>query len=164
MEKIGIKLELLDKVEAFNKYLLKYNSKGLIDEDIKVYLIEKDLIPHKCELCNQLPVWNKKALDLILDRRNNILNDNRIHNLRLLCPNCFYQFKTKKTIFFTKTKDNIVKCMDCKKIIKLSKSGKNKKKCINYRCNNCIKKLSYNFDLSKYNDEENETSSDIKII
>ena len=30
MEKIGIKLELLDKVEAFNKYLLKYNSKGLI--------------------------------------------------------------------------------------------------------------------------------------
>ena len=45
------------------------------------------------------PIWNKKPLDFILDRKNNNILDNDIENIRFLCPNCYSQIKQKKTIF-----------------------------------------------------------------
>lgn len=33
-------------------------------------------------------IWNNKELGLILDHINGVNSDNRIKNLRLLCPNC----------------------------------------------------------------------------
>ena len=40
------------------------------------------------------PEWAGKKLSLHLDHINGIHNDNRIENLRLLCPNCHSQTET----------------------------------------------------------------------
>lgn len=41
-----------------------------------------------CELCGQGETWNGKKLSLILDHINGVFNDNRLENLRIVCPNC----------------------------------------------------------------------------
>ena len=43
---------------------------------------------NECKECGQNDIWRGKKLTLILDHKNGINNDNRIENLRLLCPNC----------------------------------------------------------------------------
>jgi hypothetical protein len=41
-----------------------------------------------CELCGQDEWWHGKRMSLILDHINGVNNDNRIENLRIVCPNC----------------------------------------------------------------------------
>lgn len=42
----------------------------------------------KCELCGQGEEWRGKKMSLILDHINGVHNDNRLENLRIVCPNC----------------------------------------------------------------------------
>ena len=44
----------------------------------------------KCE-CGQGRIWNGIPLTLQIDHRNGNIKDNRIENLRLICPNCHTQ-------------------------------------------------------------------------
>lgn len=155
MEKYEIDPKLKDRVKNFESYLLKKKSGNLKDDDIKIYLLNKELLKHECYYCQQKPFWNNKPLDLILDRKNNIFTDNRINNLRLLCPNCFYQFKTKKTIFINKTKTNFIKCLDCKKNIKVTTTGKGSNKCTIRRCKECLDKAITGFNLDEYKNINN---------
>lgn len=55
---------------------------------IKNRLYKEGLKEKKCELCNQDENWNGKKMSLTLDHINGINNDNRIENLRIICPNC----------------------------------------------------------------------------
>jgi ribosomal protein S14 len=55
---------------------------------IKHELIESGKLKNQCAICGQGPQWQGKELILILDYINGIESDNRIVNLRLLCPNC----------------------------------------------------------------------------
>lgn len=57
---------------------------------LRRYIISNCLIPYKCEICG-LTKWNDKTLSLELDHINGINNDNRLENLRFLCPNCHSQ-------------------------------------------------------------------------
>lgn len=61
---------------------------------LKHRLIKSGLLENKCAKCGQLPVWNGEPLVLRLDHFNGINDDNRLENLRLLCPNCDSQTDT----------------------------------------------------------------------
>jgi len=51
-------------------------------------LYQEKLKNKVCELCGQDENWNGKKMSLILDHINGINNDNRLENLRIVCPNC----------------------------------------------------------------------------
>ena len=61
---------------------------------LKKRLLDGALLPNWCAICSQLSTWNDKPLVLVLDHINGIHNDNRLHNLRLVCPNCDSQLST----------------------------------------------------------------------
>ena len=48
---------------------------------------------YKCHICG-IDEWNDKAIVLQLDHINGVKRDNRIENLRFLCPNCHSQTDT----------------------------------------------------------------------
>lgn len=58
---------------------------------LKNKLLKTGILQNKCYICGQLPVWNNKPLALQLDHINGISNDNRLINLRILCPHCHSQ-------------------------------------------------------------------------
>lgn len=47
-----------------------------------------------CELCGQGEIWKGKRMSLIIDHINGINNDNRLINLRIVCPNCAATLET----------------------------------------------------------------------
>ena len=83
-------------------------------EYIKSLIIKNNLKDYKCEECDIKNTWNGKNLSLHLDHKNGIRNDNRLDNLRFLCPNCHSQTET----YCVKNKNgNILNSLDKKNII-----------------------------------------------
>lgn len=56
-------------------------------------IITNNLIEYKCTVCG-IDSWNGNPISLELDHINGINNDNRLENLRFLCPNCHAQTLT----------------------------------------------------------------------
>ena len=67
---------------------------GIIAQHSLVSWYKKENIPYKCSICGQQPFWNGKPLIMILDHINGIHTDDRLENLRWVCPNCNYQLET----------------------------------------------------------------------
>jgi transposase/Zn finger protein HypA/HybF involved in hydrogenase expression len=61
---------------------------------LKKVLIEKNIVENKCCLCGVNNMWNAKPLSLQIDHINGDNRDNRIENIRILCPNCHSQTET----------------------------------------------------------------------
>ena len=61
---------------------------------IKKRLLKQKILEYKCEDCGIKDTYNGKPISLQLDHKNGINNDNRVCNLRLLCPNCHSQTPT----------------------------------------------------------------------
>ncbi len=61
---------------------------------IKRRIISENLKPFVCSICNLGTTWNGIDLVLVLDHVNGVFNDNRLENLRFLCPNCNSQQST----------------------------------------------------------------------
>lgn len=61
---------------------------------VKKRILRERLLPYTCEECGLGDEWNGKKLVLRLDHRNGVNNDNRLKNLRFLCPNCDSQTET----------------------------------------------------------------------
>ena len=49
---------------------------------------------YKCSICGQEPIWCGKELVLTLDHINGKNHDDRLENLRWVCPNCDRQLDT----------------------------------------------------------------------
>jgi len=85
---------------ALKSNISKINPEKLLCENskhnrtvVRRYIIKNNLLPYKCSICG-LSKWNDKTLSLELDHINGINTDNRIGNLRFLCPNCHSQTDT----------------------------------------------------------------------
>lgn len=87
--------------KAINRKNIKKNSKKIIPIEnilimfstynsthLKNRLYNEGLKERFCEMCGQDETWNNEKISLILDHINGDHFDNRIENLRILCPNC----------------------------------------------------------------------------
>jgi hypothetical protein len=61
---------------------------------LKRRLLAEGVKRAECELCGQGPTWRGRPLALILDHINGVADDNRLENLRIVCPNCAATFDT----------------------------------------------------------------------
>lgn len=105
-----------------------YNSNTL-----KKRLIEVGLKEDKCEICGCSNEWNGKPLTLQLDHINGNHSDNRLENLRIVCPNCHSQTET----FSNKRAKKHNYCVDCGCEISLKST----------RCNTCASKHKNSFKV-----------------
>lgn len=88
------KSEIIDKVFKNGK-LKKYTNDEMFTSgstisrhSVKKRIIQDNLIEYKCVDCGNDGNWMGKKITLILDHINGLNNDNRLENLRFLCPNC----------------------------------------------------------------------------
>jgi hypothetical protein len=102
IKKYEIDITHFEAYKVRNEKLSEFR-KNFVKKDIQDYLVEgsdynrghlkerlysEKIKERKCEICGQGEEWNGKKMSLILDHINGIWNDNRIENLRIVCPNC----------------------------------------------------------------------------
>jgi hypothetical protein len=61
---------------------------------LKRRLYESGLKERKCEICGQGEEWRGVQMSLIIDHINGVPDDNRLENLRIVCPNCAATLET----------------------------------------------------------------------
>lgn len=81
------------KARTPDKEVFSSNSRYASSSKVAKRYLEKTGVEYKCSNC-ELNDWLGEPITLHLDHINGIHNDNRIENLRLLCPNCHQQTKT----------------------------------------------------------------------
>ena len=100
---------------SFNEIFTKNSTyKGTL----RNIVLKKKLIPYECAICGLPPEWNGKPLTLTLDHINGDHYDNRLENLRFLCPHCDQQQdtfcgKNKKKYYDPIVVKKIYRCAHC---------------------------------------------------
>lgn len=94
-----------------------FTNNSVVDQStLRKRFLQKEHVEYKCSICGQPPIWNNKQLTLTLDHINGDNHDNRIENLRWVCPNCDRQLPTFAGKNFKKLKKHFY-CADCGKEI-----------------------------------------------
>lgn len=85
------------------KYTKKLSFEDVFCENSQVnqsslrdHIKKNKILDYKCQNCSNIGEWEGKELILEVDHINGISNDNRVSNLRYLCPNCHSQTPTFK--------------------------------------------------------------------
>lgn len=133
---VGTKKSYSDK-NSFGRYLVENSEYGSGTHQFKKQLIKYGYLKYQCDKCKNDGKWLDEDLSLQLDHINGIRNDNRIENLRILCPNCHSQTATYSG-----------KCNKKGKKIRLCKCGNHmvqKSKL----CRKCSNKIKYKIPISK---------------
>ena len=89
---------------------IRLNKRSVYTEENKQYIIDSlklgtcknyktaifklNLLEYVCDICKIKNVWNNSPLQLQIDHKNGNHHDNRLENLRFLCPNCHSQTDT----------------------------------------------------------------------
>lgn len=110
---------------------------------LRKWYIKGNYTPYICSICGQEPVWQEKPLTLILDHINGKNHDDRLENLRWVCPNCNQQLDTtngKNHKILEKKKY----CIDCGKEISIKAT----------RCNSCAIKFRTSDTVNNISREE----------
>ena len=104
IEKLKLDTEHFDETKGYKEYskknykslkeILVKNSTYNNGNNLKKKLYKAELKEEICEICSIGPEWNGKELVLQIDHINGDHHDNRIENLRILCPNCHTQTDT----------------------------------------------------------------------
>jgi hypothetical protein len=119
-----LKIELNFTKKGLEEILVK-NSLYKSSNHLKSRLYNNQLKTRICELCGQNENWQGKKMSLILDHINGDRYDNRLENLRIVCPNCNATLETHCRGLNPK---------------KNEKYNPRKKKCISDSCENMIRK------------------------
>lgn len=61
---------------------------------LRRWYVKGNYSEYKCSICGLPPFWNNQELTLTLDHINGCNKDNRLENLRWVCPNCDRQLPT----------------------------------------------------------------------
>lgn len=109
--------------------ILVKNSPYLYTNALKIRLVRAGILEYKCWRCG-IDSWQDQPLTLQLDHANGDRTDNRIENLRILCPNCHSQTPTHGS---KNMKRNSTRAVD-KRLAQAIKRGNKRKK---YKYNNC---------------------------
>ena len=86
----------IEKKRPIEDYLS--NKVPMQSDKLKIRLINEGKLEDKGDNCG-LEAWLQDSIPLELDHVNGDHNDNRLRNLRLLCPNCHAQtdnYRVKK--------------------------------------------------------------------
>ena len=141
-----LKLAIQKRVDEFNidtshfktvaKNSIERNEENIFIENstanqstLRRWYLKGNYTKYECAICGQKPYWNNQELTLILDHINGQNNDDRLENLRWVCPNCNMQLPTTN-----RSKNANIKkyyCIDC---------GKEVSKSTTKRCQSCASK------------------------
>ena len=119
---------LLSKVKYSLEDILVSGSTYQNMASLKNRLYKENLKKPICEKCGQDEWWHNERISLILDHINGKHNDNRIENLRIICPNCEYTLPTHcRNINKKNISKNKKLSLDIKKLSKKHQSIKSRK-------------------------------------
>lgn len=109
--------------------VLVKNSTYKSTNHLKNKLYKLNLKSPICELCHQDETWQGKRMSLILDHINGDRHDNRIENLRIVCPNCNATLETHCRGLNVKKEDKYTRFDLCECGNKKRKDSKTCKSC-----------------------------------
>lgn len=98
LDSIGIDYSNLRKNNWSNKEKsideVLINGINFCNKSLKAKILKYKILKYECIICDNKGEWMGIPISLHLDHINGDSKDNRIENLRFLCPNCHSQTET----------------------------------------------------------------------